>query len=294
MPDSDSGQASSTEDETSEDEASEDMESSSEGDEHAYDDLDHSYSQMLDSATLITALCQSIDESIDDLLRYAALIRRTSKTKSETRADRYSPPESDRSESEGNDVSQGDTENTISRSSRFALYADHVLSRELGPRRCTDSSVLYLKARLKSSMLRRWRRMCYRHAHAKSLASRTVLSTQPGDLDEPWAELNVASGTASHMASSSAPTTTSTQDKIAPPSIAALSSATTLKSDFRVQKPPPAPSETAKSTTRVGSAALSLPPIPHCHTISSEYVYDCPYCGRLPIAQKPLTARSWR
>jgi hypothetical protein len=58
-------------------------------------------------ATQIRVLKECISENLEDLLRYTALIRQYSKTKTSTRADYYSPQASDDSDSGDNDSDHG-------------------------------------------------------------------------------------------------------------------------------------------------------------------------------------------
>lgn len=251
-------------------------------------------SQALDKPSIVRALCNSISESVDDLLRYAALIRQFSKAKSESRAEQYSPAASDHDESDSGNEEDSEYTSRPSSGVRFAAHVDHVVQRELGPQRYADPSLAYLRGRLKSSMVRRWRRTCYRHSHAESLAARTRPKPQIDIPNSHSAQRDLTVDVAHTVQRPDLETDKPVRKASSIVSNAVFSTATTLQSSFSISKAPPARSETAKSASRVGGVELSLPPVPSCRRIGSDYTYDCPYCGRLPITRKPFTNRSWR
>lgn len=241
----------------------------------------------------IHALCNSAKENVEDLLRYAALIRQHSASKVKDREELHSPQ---RSEEDDSDAShdEGGHASAASLTTRFEIHAKLVLRREFGPERYDDPSLAYLKDRLISAMVRRWRRTCYRHDHAKSLASK--VGTAARNNVQPTSR--PTTGIVVQPAQDSRTTDAGTDKLLASaPSVTAgtiISAATTLQSSFSYTKEPQPRSETVKSASRAGGMEHSLPPLPLYQRVGSEYVHDCLYCGRLPVTRKPFTTRSWR
>jgi hypothetical protein len=230
------------------------------------------------------ALKDCVLENLHDLLRYAAFIRQYSRLKPKNRADFFSPPASDDSSDDNDD----DDRDRPSLSAKFKAHIEHVIRRELGPNRYADLELAYMKERLRASMLRRWRRTCYSRAHAEKLAaySETAQEATPVVHDE--------AGFASSAQSPENPGAVAADEpsRAIPPST--ISGATTLESTFSVSKKLDARTNSIKSTSRAGGASLSLPPVPKCEPLGSEYVYDCPYCGRLPVTRTPLDGTTWK
>lgn len=248
-----------------------------------------------ETAIQIEKLCGWISENIDDLLRYATLIKQSSRTKANSRADRYSPPSSEDDSSDAEDDDGGRDTNRPSFAARFGIHAELVLRREFGPQRYDDPSLGYLKARLQSSMVRRWRRICYQHARAEHLAARNRTKAQQRDtLSTELPHYDAVTALAPLTEPSDVETKIASPKASTVVSHSAFSTATTLQSGFSISKVSEARSTTAKSASRVGGSQLSLPPIPACQQLDSGFVYDCQYCGSLPMTKKRLTSRTWR
>ena len=143
-------------------------------------------------------------------------------------------------------------------------------------------------------MIRRWRRTCYRHAHAENLAARSkameeVKPVVP-DLTEFDALFNPVKAVQKSASESGKPASKALVDVAG----SVVSAATTLESTFSVSRRLETRTNTAKSASRAGGTELSLPSIPRCEKLGSEYIYDCLYCGRLPVTHTPLSSRSWK
>ena len=93
-------------------------------------------------AAQVRVLRDCIFENLDDLLRYAALIRQYSRTKTKSRADHYSPPVSDDNSSTNGDEHHDRKKPSLS--VKFSNHAEYVLQREFGPQRYADLSLIGL------------------------------------------------------------------------------------------------------------------------------------------------------
>ena len=249
----------------------------------------------LTNSSQAPALKGCIAENVSDLLRYAALIRQYSRNKTGKRSDLYSPPGSD---DDSSDVDNHDerpgTPSKPSLSHRFASHVDTVLMREFGPERIKDPVLAYLRERLRVSVIRRWRRICYRRAHAEHLGALSRVREEDPTVVPDLSEFGALFDPPVPQQSSQSETEEGANEAKSGTVKSVISAATTLESKFSFTRRPAVRTNTTKSASRVGGTDLSLPPIPRSEQVGTDYVYDCPYCGRLPIVQKPLGRQTWK
>lgn len=239
-----------------------------------------------------------VAQNLEDLLRYASIIRQYNVARTRRKGEDYDP--SSDSESTDDDNDNDDNDEAIFRggmqqlpiSARFRSYVNMVLQEELGPHRFGDINVSWLKERLENAMMRRWRRLCYQHKRAKNRSgnSRLIRSSAPvaptaGGLARSTNENAHPSGrdreehheaTRLHKAGS------------------LVSGATTFQSKATISGVNRPRTNSAKSASRVGAPDLSLPKVPRVEVIHRGFLYDCPYCEALPILRKPMNRSSWK
>ncbi|KAK4962837.1 hypothetical protein LTR10_000464 [Elasticomyces elasticus] len=144
-------------------------------------------------------------------------------------------------------------------------------------------------------MMKRWRRICYGHAHAKRLGYK-VQSTKP----KPAVDLNKQENEQGRvdlelMASmSQAAEDRRPRQKYSDSALPSQSAATTYPADIPLLRPEAMRATSSKATSRVDNIDIDLPSIPQLQAVDTGYVYRCPFCGVAQQISKRLTKQTWK
>jgi len=250
-----------------------------------------------DSAPWKTA----VENNIGDLLRFASLIRQQSTSRALQGGGTYDPLSADVSDSsdEGSDgtaISAMRKKNHVSQSAQFQAHAEYVLRREIGLERSKRPEVKLLQDRLLKTMMTRWRRICYRSARGQRLAKMAKAKAKE---DEPQltqtlglqSQVYFFPGTRYEKLDTTVPQVSPETGHMPRSSVGG---ATTLASEFSFHGQGHFKSNTQKSSSRDGRDDLSLPTMPTVEYVGDDYLYNCPYCGILPMMKKPFDRHTWK
>lgn len=180
---------------------------------------------------------------------------------------------------------------------RFESFAQAVLNREMGPEGFGMATKSYLKERLLQMMMKKWRRICYNHGHAKRLRGQSDTATQLST-QQKKNEISLNPSASAFMPSQIAARLEQmdvSQTKIYhPPRTFSQSAATTLPLDLPVLNPQRLKSLSSKSTARVDDIDTNLPPPPLMQAQSKGYLFVCPYCGLPQEVARRTDQKAWK
>lgn len=246
----------------------------------------------MNDANEMAMLAVRISENIDNLLNTASLIRDYNADKDLNITHRYGTLSEDHSLEQGSPtgVAEGSeaaeradntehdkivmsAEKGLTVTEAFEALVEPMLKREFGSGFQLFGNT-FLQHRLLTAMVWRWRRICYRNHHASDLAafSEKHKVPEPAHASSP--------GVPEKLLVKPIPT-----DVKMPATKGTGSSfhgGSTLPSDAALMRRINVPSATTKSS-RAGTRHAQLPPMPETSRISTEYMYMCPYCRRLPV-----------
>lgn len=240
---------------------------------------------------------------LDDLLRLATLIRQRKSENRTRRAEAYKPTyddfDSDDDHDESNDghaTQAADDDDPLGIA--YGKFADVVIRREIGPENFDSNQKDYMTKRLKTSMMKRWRRICYQHAHAKRLTGQIAPSRDARDKKRLQLAM-ILSQTATSTIQQENPfpvgsfQKTSIQKQLNIETYS-QSAATTFPSDYSVAQAQNLRVPSSKAASRVHDIDVNLPRLPPALEKPNGYMYHCPYCSIPQEVTRPLDARGWK
>lgn len=248
----------------------------------------------------ISMLAARVSESIDNLLHTASLIRDYNADKDLNITQRYGTLSEDRSLEQGSPTGAADgseavepvhemenDENVMSAekgrtvTEAFEALVEPMLRREFGSG-FQQFGNTFLKHRLFTAMVWRWRRVCYRNHHASELADVSAKPKVPES----------AHGFPPELPKNLPVTATEATMPQTKGTGSSFHVGSTVASNAVLTQRVIVPSATTKSS-RAGTRHTELPPVPEWDLLSTEYMYKCPYCRRLPVLPG-LSHKIWK